>query len=64
MGGPWKVAGFDPAAWRPPAPHHGVDGDSMESDGPEGHVAGIVIAYAASVVLSIAVMLIFMMKGG
>jgi hypothetical protein len=62
MGGPWRARGFDPAGWRPPTAH--VEGHpDAGSHGSHDYVVGIVIAYLASVVTSIAIMLTLMKSG-
>ncbi len=62
MGGPWKARGFDPVAWRPPTAH-GEAQPAAGSHGGRDYVVGIVIAYLASVVTSIAIMLTLMKSG-
>lgn len=63
MGGPWRLRGFDPAAWRPPRPRVEVGGDVDASRATRDYMTGIVIAYLASVLTSVAIMLTFLENG-
>jgi hypothetical protein len=52
MGRPWKAAGFDPKAWRPPAPITREVTSEAVPYGREHHLTIIVIGYLASVLTS------------
>jgi len=62
MGGPWRERGFDPTAWRTPS----TPLESTREAGASGlydRVTGIVIAYIAAVITSLAVMLVILKTG-
>jgi hypothetical protein len=61
MGGPWRDRRFDPTAWRTPVARleAGLEAVSVGYD----RVTGIVIGYIASVVTSVALMLVFLKAG-
>jgi len=50
MGGPWKVKGFDAAAWRPPAPHGHLASPGAEPARGGGETR-VVLAYVVSLVI-------------
>jgi hypothetical protein len=52
MGRPWKAAGFDPKAWRPPAPRAAEAASEAAPYDRERHLTIIVIGYLASVLTS------------
>ena len=59
MGGPWRAQGFDPSAWRPPAPRIEARGESVETSVSHDYT-GIVIGYVASVVTSLVLTVAFL----
>lgn len=61
MGGPWRARGFDPHAWRPPAPHAREPGGA---DLGHDHLTGLIVAYIVAVATTLAVMLSLMKFGG
>jgi hypothetical protein len=61
MGGPWRDRGFDPRAWRAPAPH-GVREDRVLEAGDRGELR-IVLGTTAAVVASLAGMLLGLTQG-
>ena len=63
MGGPWRDRGFDPTAWRPPAPRVEADLAAPASGGSD-RLTAIVITYVVSVVTSLAIMLVGVKSGG
>ena len=62
MGDPWRDRRFDPAAWRTPIARVEAGLDAAVSGGHD-HVTGMVIAYIASVVTSVAFMLVLLKAG-
>jgi hypothetical protein len=62
MGGPWRERGFEPAEWRTPAARVGSAREAASS-GLYDRLAGIVIAYVAAVITSVAVMLVILKTG-
>jgi len=62
MGGPWRDARFDPKAWRTPVARR-ESGLEAAASSASDRVTGIVIGYVASVVTSIAIMLIILKTG-
>ena len=62
MGGPWRDRRFDPAAWRTGAARVESAREAPES-GLSDRVTGIVIAYIAAVITSVAVMLVILKTG-
>jgi hypothetical protein len=59
MGGPWRERGYDAREWRRPAPR--VETRVEAVGGPRE--AGIVLAYAVSVVMSVVVLLVLVRLG-
>jgi hypothetical protein len=62
MGGPWKARGFDPAAWRAPAPR-GEASAAIGTGPAHDHLTAVVIGYIASVLTSV-VIIITLLKYG
>jgi hypothetical protein len=60
MGGPWRAKGFDPAAWRPPAPR--VDAADQPVTPGAGFETGIVLAYV--VLVAVLTVVVGFLKGG
>ncbi len=63
MGGPWRAAGFNAAAWRPPAPRMDGSAPANGSDAKHDYLTGIVIGYLASVLTSVAIVLTLLKNG-
>jgi hypothetical protein len=62
MGGPWRDRRFDPTAWQTPAARVESARETPVS-GLYDRVTGIVIAYIAAVITSVAVMLVILKTG-
>ena len=62
MGGPWRDRRFDPTAWRPPVARVESGSEAVASGGYD-RLTGIVIGYVASVVTSVAIVLVFLKSG-
>ncbi|MBI2469466.1 MAG: hypothetical protein HYV62_16860 [Candidatus Rokubacteria bacterium] len=63
MGGPWRARGFDPGAWRPPAPLV-VPGIGTGEPGPaRDYLTGLVIGYLAAVLTSVAITIMLLRTG-
>lgn len=63
MGGPWRARGFDPDAWRPPAPRV-ESGTRSGGPGPTwDYLAGLVMGYLAAVLTSVAIAIMLLRTG-
>ena len=62
MGGPWKARGFDATAWRTPVARAETAASATEARGRD-RLYGIVVAYIASVVTSLALTLTLLARG-
>jgi hypothetical protein len=62
MGGLWRDRRFDPVAWRTPVARVEPGLEAVVSAGYD-RVTGLVIGYIASVVTSVAIMLVFLKAG-
>jgi hypothetical protein len=63
VGGPWRDRGFDAKAWRPPVARVAPRSEAARVSSAHDYLTGIVIAYIASVLTSIAIMLTFLKHG-
>jgi hypothetical protein len=63
MGGPWKERGFDPLAWRPPAPRAATANPSADLAPGPGPLGRLVLGSLAVVVTLSAVLLVWLRFG-
>jgi ABC-type polysaccharide transport system permease subunit len=63
MQGPWRERGFDPTVWRTPVARVNSSQEAGASGGEANRLTSIVLTYIASVVTSLAIMLV-MLKAG
>jgi len=62
MGGPWRDRRFDPTTWRPPVARVESGREAVAASSYDS-LTGIVIGYVASVVTSVAIVLVYLKVG-